>query len=557
MKRLGLFLLLTAVLALPFTTAWGQSASAKDTIVIRGLGNITNFNPALSQDGASLQAYNLLWPPPYEVDSKSGTPMPGLTSWVVSDDGLTYTFTIRKDANWSDGKPITSADMKFVIDAVQSPQVKSGLKANAQYIKEVKVVDDKTYQIILSQASCTALSDFEFFRFMPSYRFKSDFSDFETNTITTNPDISGGPYILVEAKPDQYQRYKANPTYWKGAPKIPFLINQVLQDPTLMLQALQAGSVDYANMQGDLFEQLTNKDNLNYKTFPQVTVSFLMLNWADPTDPQPAYDKAGNPVQQKPHPIFSDVRVRQAVAMGYNKEDILKTLGGKDGGTLLLGAVIPTLTWAYNTDVQPYSYDPVKAGQLLDEAGWKMNPATNIREKDGKPLQFTITYSDLIKSFETTALVAQDELKQIGMDVQVKKEEWSAYLQDVYFGQKFDASPISNSGSGGAPDPNDFMTLLYSKNDVPGAGSNPTSYVNTKVDQLIDQARTVKGCSMDERAKIYKQIQQITHDDVAYDFTFTPNLYQIMNKRVGNFNPGPLWVYYGYTDHVGEWTLGK
>jgi peptide/nickel transport system substrate-binding protein len=555
MKHFLSLLILVTLIAFPLSAVAGQGAA--DTVVIRGLGNITTFNPVLAGDGASLQAYSILWPAPAETDSETGKLLPGLTSWKVSDDGLTYTFTIRKDANWSDGKPITSADMKFVIDAIKSDKVKTGQKANAELIKDVKIVDDKTYQIVLSQASCTAMSDFAGFRFLPSYRFKEDFSDFETNTLNTKPDISGGPYILEDWKPDEYQRYKANPTYWKGQPHIAHLVNRVLQDPTLMLQALQAGEIDYANMQGDLFQQLTKKDNLQFKAFPQITVSFLMLNWADPTDPQPAYDKDGKPVQQKPHPIFSDKRVRQAVAMGYNKEDILKTMGGKEGGTLLVGPVVPALTWAYNTAISPYPYDPKKAAALLDEAGWKLNASTGIREKNGKPLKFDIAYSDLIKSFETTALVAQDQLKQLGMDVTLKKMEWAAYIKEVYLGQKFDASPISNSGTGVGPDPNDFLQLVYSKSDVPGSGSNPPSYVNPAVDKLIEQGRTVKGCGESERAKIYKDLQRITHDDVAYDWTFTPNLYQIATKRIGNFKPSALWVYYGYSDHVQEWTINK
>src|SRR5690242_17156243 len=118
MKRLLTLMILLALIGIPLTTASGQGQG--DTIVIRGLGNITSFNPVLGQDGASLQAYNILWPPPMETDSETGKAIPGLTSWKVSDDGLTYTFTIRKEANWSDGKPITSADMKFVIEAVKS-----------------------------------------------------------------------------------------------------------------------------------------------------------------------------------------------------------------------------------------------------------------------------------------------------------------------------------------------------------------------------------------------------------------------------------------------------
>jgi len=555
MRHLKLLFLLFVFVILPLTTVWAQDA---ETIVIRGLGNITTFNPVLAGDGASFQAYSLLWPPPFEVDSTTGEVVPGLTSWTISDDGLTYTFTIRDDAVWSDGTPITSADMKLPIDATQSDAIESSLKPNAALFESVNIIDDKNYEIVLSQVNCAALTDFGAFRFMPAHRFAADLSDFATNELNTNPDISGGPYILDEWLPDEYQSYHANPTYWKGEPAIPFLVNRVLEDPTLMLQGLQAGEVDYANMQGDLFEQIIDKDVLQFQAFPQITVSFLALNWADPTDPQPAYAEDGTLNEQKPHPLFSDLNVRKAVAMGYNKQDILDTLG-ENGGTRLFGFVVPTLAWAYNSDVDPYPYDPDAAMALLEESGWVDSDGDGIREKDGQKLAFTISYSDLIKSFETTALVAQDQLGDIGFEVTLNKMEWGNYIAEAYYGQKFDATPISNSGGTGGPsDPNEFSSLVISSQDVPGGGGNNiTSYVNPEVDALIEQARSVPGCSTEERGALYKEAQRIMHEDVAYDWTFTPNIYQIASARVQNFVPGPGWVYYGYTDHVAEWSIGE
>src|SRR5690606_32815454 len=99
----------------------------------------------------------------------------------------------------------------------------------------------------------------------------------------------------------------------------PFLINRVIGEQAIAIQAIQAGEIDYTYFQGDLFEQIQNKDDLQYAAFPQVSVNFLSLNWVDPTNPQAAYDEAGNPIAQTPHPLFSDISVRQAVAMGWNK----------------------------------------------------------------------------------------------------------------------------------------------------------------------------------------------------------------------------------------------
>ncbi len=563
MRRLilAVFLVLV-VLAVPLAAVLGQDS---DTIIIRGFGNLVTFNPALSSDGASTQAFALLFPLPFETDRFTGEPIPGLTSYEISDDGLTYTFTIRDDAFWSDGTPITSADMKFVIEAVQSDQVASVWENNVDSIEAVNIIDDKTYEIVLKDVNCAALTDLGGIRFLPSHRFAPDFSDFNDNPLNQNPDISGGPYILEEWVPDEFQRFRANPTYWRGEPPIPFLINRVIGGQAQAILSIQSGEIDYTYFQGDLFEQIADRSNLQWEIFPQFSVNFMSLNWADPNNPQPAYDADGNPVEQTPHPLFSDVNVRKAVAMGYNKADILETLGGPQGGTPLVSFVHPSITWAYNSDLSPYPYDPEMAKQLLEEAGWVDTDGDGVREcrgcataEEGTPLAFTISYSDILKFFETTALVAQDQLNQIGFQVDLRKVEWANYITDVYFGQQYDATPMSNSGgAGGPPDPNFFASLVRSTEDTPGSGNNLSSYVNPEVDRLLQEALTVPGCDQAQRAEIYKEIQRILYEDVAYDWTFVPNIWQTANKRVLNFNPGPSWVFYGYTSWLWEWELAN
>ena len=549
MKRLVLLVLLMAAV-LPIAVF----AQAKDTIVIRGFGNITNFNPELSSDGASYQAFSLLWPAPFMTDSFTGAAVPGLTSWTISPDGLTYTFKIKADAVWSDGTPITSDDMIFAINSIKSDKVNTVLESNVASIDHVTKVDDKTYDVVLKAADCAALSDLSGIRFLPSKKFAADFSDFSTNIENTQPDISGGPYILDSWTPDEGQNFHANPTYWDGAPKIPFLVNKVIGDQAVAVQAIQSGDIDYTYFQGDLFQQIADKSKLQYKSFPALSTNFLSLNFADPTNPQPAYDKDGKAVAQTPHPLFSDPVVRKAVAMGFNIDDVLTTLG-KDGGTPLVGAVAPTLGWAYDNDLQRWPYDPEGAKKLLADDGWKDTNGDGVLEKNGVKLEFTIKYSNILKHFETTALVAQDELGKIGFKVNLQLVEWANYLDEVYFGQNYDATPMSNSGGTNTPDPNDFMSLLKSTEDVPGSGNNIASYNNPDVDKLIQDARTVPGCDQAARAKIYYQIQQKAHDDVAYDFTYVPNIFQVANSRIGNFNPGPSWVFYGYTAYINKWTL--
>lgn len=552
MKRFAIVLILLLV-AIP------AIAQDEETIVIRGFGNIVTFNPAFTNDGASQQAYGLLFPTTLDVDSFSGEIIPGLTSYEVSEDGLVYTFTIREDAFWSDGTPITANDIKFVIDAGQQEDINVTYEDVVEKIVEVNVIDDKHYEVALGEVDCTALGGLQGLRFLPAHKYAADFSDFEMGDFNMNPDVSGGPYILEEWAPDEYQRFVANPDYFKGAPNIPYLINRVIGEQSLAIQGIQSGEIDYTYFQGDLFEQIQSLDGLQYQSFPQVSVNFLALNWVDPTDPKAAYDEDGNLVEQTPHPLFSDVRVRQAVAMGWNKLDVIETLGGAEGGTPLVGVVAPAFAWAYNNDVEVWPYDPDAAMALLDEAGWTDSDGDGVREcngcetaEEGTPLAFTIRYSDILQLFETSVLVAQDQLNQIGFDVSLELLEWSNYIPEVYRGQQFDATAMSNST---ATDPDTFTTLLYSYQDVPNGGNNLTSYINPEVDALIEQARVVPNCDQAERAEIYYQIQQITHDDVAYDWTFVPNLFHVANNRIGGFEPGPTWVFYGYVNHVHEWTL--
>src|SRR5690606_27333113 len=137
---------------------------------------------------------------------------------------------------------------------------------------------------------CAILSDLSAIRFLPAHRFAADFSDFETNPLNTNPDISGGPYILEEWAPDEGQRFRANPDHWAGAPNIPYLVNRVIGDQAVAVQGIQSGEIDYTYFQGDLFQQIADKGNLQFESFPALTINFLALNWADPTNPQDAYD---------------------------------------------------------------------------------------------------------------------------------------------------------------------------------------------------------------------------------------------------------------------------
>lgn len=523
MRRLSLLVLLLLTV-IPLSLTLGQSS---DTLVFAHTGNPASLNPIYDLSVTESVPVSLLFAPMFDRDPATGTPIPGLTSWTTSDDGLVYTFTIRDDANWSDGTPITSADAKFTLEAVKSPLTETSGIGSINGIQSVDIVDDKTFTVTFGEVDCASFANSNV-RFVPAHMFAPDYSDFKDNPYNSAPTVTSGPYLFDEWLPDEVVRLHANPDYWKGKPNIENIVLRILAEPSVLIQSLEAGESDYAWMQTNQLELFSSLDAFNIIVTPTNQILHLSMNWGDPNNPMAAYDENGNLVEQAPNFALSDVRVRQAIAMGYDKSAILATLG-ENGGQLVGSYLYPT-SWAYNADIQPWPYDPEAAAALLDEAGWVMNDATGIREKDGVPLQLELKGTSITELLENTALVVQDQLGDIGIEVTIDSPEYNVWVGDL-LGQKYDlAVPMSGIGI----DPNGFIDVLTASTaDVPGSGLNWDSYVNPHLDELADQARTVPGCSNEERLPYLREMQQIVHDDVAKDYILVTNQAFVMNKRIG------------------------
>lgn len=511
----------------------------EDAILLRSTlsGDITNLNPIFTSDSASIDVAGFLWAGLYDTDPETALPIPDLATWEVSEDGLTYSFTIRDDAFWSDGMPIISADVDFTYRAIVAEDIPSPRKGAVELIDTINIIDDKNFEVVLSSPNCTVWGNtFNALTPIPSHVFAEDFSDLDGNPFNTEPTVTSGPYVVDEWQPDEYVRLVENSAFYGGDPNIPQVFNRVLVDTTIINQSLLTQEIDYAYMYPDQLEQLGGPDFITPHVFPLNNTPMLIMNWANPENPQSAYDEDGNLVEQDPNTFFSDVRVRQAVAMGYDKSAVLQTLG-PDGGLLVGGPVTPSFGWAMSEDFAGYSYDPERAAELLDEAGWLMNEATGVREKDGVPFEVNLIYAPLVDLYTNIALIAQDQLGQLGIKLNVDTMEWSAYLTDVLLAQDFDITIV---GFGGGTEVDGIAyNILLSENDVAGSGFNLTSYVNPRVDELLKEGRTLAGCDPDARAAIYQELQDIVKEDVAYDFTVVTNQVHVMNSRVDNYQPGP------------------
>jgi peptide/nickel transport system substrate-binding protein len=431
-------------------------------------------------------------------------------------------------------------------DKVQSPR-----KSDMAAIKSVEVKDDKTVVVTVKSVNCTIWGNaFGSLVPLPSFKFKADFSDFMTNPWNTAPDVSSGPYVFAERKAGEFVRLTANKNYYEGAPKIPTALFRIIADPATVNQALQTDNIDYAFMYPDQLEQLQSKEKFNTWLFPNNNTPIVVMNWQDSETPQAAIDKDGKPVTLKPNKFFADKRVRQAIAMGYDKNALTQTLGKNSGSVPLTGPITPAFSGVYDVSaVKPWPYDPKKAAELLDEAGWKLG-ADGVRVKDGVRFELELKYSKLVDLWSNIAAIMQDQLGQIGIKLKVTEMEWSAYLSTVLLPFKYDITIV---GFGGGTEVDGIAyNLLHSKNAVPSQGFNIASYVNPKMDELLDKARTFPGCKVADRAPLYAEIQQIAHDDVAYEWTVSTTQVNVMNKRI-------LDIKYGQwgTNPVVQWSIAK
>lgn len=530
----------------------GLNAQDANTLVFAHVGNPASLSPMYDLSTTELVPTSLLFAPLYDRDPQTGVPIPGLTTWELSEDGLVYTFTIREDAVWSDGTPITSADAKFTMEAYNSPEVAATAPRSFQDVKSITIIDDKTFQVELNQVNCANLVVANL-RLIPAHRFNGEYAGFQENPFNNAPDVVSGPYLLEEWVPDEYLRFTANPNYFKGEPQIKNIILRIIADPEVRIQSLESGESDYAVMQPEQLEQFTSLENFNTVLIPTDQILHISMNWADPTNPQPAYDEDGNPIEQTPHPILGDVRVRQAIAMGYDREAVLASLG-ENGGTLV-ASFFPPSSWAHDPELQPWSYDPERAAQLLDEAGWVVNPDTGIREKDGVPMKLTIHSTSIIAMLEQTALILQDYLTRLNMQVDIVTPEYNVWASDL-LGQTYDLA-VPSSGRGLDPSANiDGFTV--SERDIPVTGLNWDSYVNARVDELAVLGRSVPSCAIEDRLPYYREIERIIHEEVAKDYILVSNQVFVFNKRVQGYNLG-----YGNTrtatffPGVETWTLSQ
>jgi peptide/nickel transport system substrate-binding protein len=534
-----------------------------------GFLNLASFadaeilSPLLSSDSASSDFHGLLFDPPFDTDPWTGETIPNMVeSWEVTDGNLTVTFHVREGMLWSDGEPITANDFKFMFDALMAT-LDDGTPALAEsprldmveYVDTIELIDDYTLKVTYTEPICTNFESLSL-SWLPSHVFLADpdfeFADLSEHEFNWEPTVFSGPFMFQEWVKDDHYTVVRNPDYWKGAPYLDGVVTRIVANATVEKEMLKAGETDIAGIDPKYLTEMEEVEDLDIYKFFRTAYDYIGLQQGDPNDPQPRLNEDGTLNENHgTHPIFSKKEVRQALVYATDRTSIINKV--RMGQAAPLQAhIIPTYGWAYNDQLEPREYDPERAAQMLDDAGWVLNEETGIREcqgcgttEDGTPMKVNLKTNAGNEVREQIIAIVQQQWGDVGVDVEIETMEWNAYVGTL-LGQNFDAVVIGWTGV----DP-DNETLFFAKYDQPGGGFNFTSYYNPDYEPLELEAKTVEGCSYEDRGAIYKQIQEIFYDEQPYIWLYATRAITVINDRIGGINPAPWSTFY----NIEEWYI--
>jgi peptide/nickel transport system substrate-binding protein len=587
MRKLFKYLLVGAAVsltgALAIVPAVAQDGPGQGGIIIEATfsGDPASFNPIIASDTASRRIIGRIFPGFLAADPSQGIIVPSepgnplaanalVSGWTVSEDGTTYTFTLRQDLTWNDGTPITAADSIYTWNAIQAGGqniVSTPLTYVLDSIASVEAIDDYTIVVTFNSAECTALNYAAAIAPVPSHILPSDLSALNDDPFNLSPQVTSGPFNFGEIRPSEQVSLLANQNYTDAAlgyvsPE-GFIYKQV-PDQTVVVEQFLAGEtnvIDNApvNRRSDIYAAADAGSKQVYR-FPGVAWDYLALNTADPDNPQNGADANGNPIDQGHHPIFGDPRVRTALSRGLDVDAMVDAaLFGE--GSRMTSFIIPA-SWAYHTELPPIAYDPAAASALLDEAGWvdhDNNPATPriaqgaMYSPDGTPLRFTLFTNQGNSRREAIGTLVQDQLAQIGVQVDFQTIDFNTLL-DIMDSQTFDSFILG--WRNGYPDDPDVTQLFTPVGDVVGGGSNDVSYYNARfveLNTLAKSATSTNGCDPEVRAGFYREMQEIFQQDLPYVPLFTQDG---MYGADASLSP---WTPYGGGENlywnVDQWTF--
>lgn len=486
---------------------------SNDMYVVSSIGDAIFLNPVLASDSASSAVNSYIYNGLLKYDKDLNLICDLAENYHVSQDGLKIKFNLKKNILWHDGEKFTVKDVKFTFDKLTDPNTRTPFSSDYLMVKKFEIVDDYSFVVTYDQPFAPILESWAM-GIIPEHVFRNE--DINTSEYNRNP-VGTGPYIFKKWITDQKIVLEANPNYYEGVPKIKVLLFRVIPDQSVQFLELRTETIDELSLTPDQWNAYESFFK-NYTKFRYPAFSFTFL---------------GFNLEKQP---YNNIKFRQAINYAIDKKDIIT--GVLSGMAKSAQGVFPPQSWAYK-EVEPYEYNPQKAIDLLLSIGFSKSQDGKLLY-NGKDFEINIITNQGNKSRELTAQIIQEQLKKIGLAVNIRILEWSTFLNQYVNKKNFDALIL---GWNTAVDPDQF-SLWHSSQSEQGQ-YNFMSYKNNEVDELLIKARTT--FNKDERIKCYHKIQDIMRDDPPCIFLYYPENLVCVHKRFKNVELAPAgigWNFY-------------
>ena len=457
---------------------------------------------------------------------KDLAPAPDLAaSWETAADGLAWTFKLRSDVKWSDGKQFTADDVAFTFnDVVLKKELAANGAGNFSAVKSVTVIDPTTVRFDLLRPFAALASYLAYNAgLLPKHILSAD--PLKTASFNKGVPVSTGPFKVDKYTAGQSVSLVRNESYFGTKPYLDRVVFSVVPDPNT--QIAQALSGDLSIMLLDdkaAVDRVKSASNLVVASRPLVQYYWLALNQTDAR--------------------FNDVKVRQAFVNAIDRQAIIKSVE-QGFGSIANSAISPALKAYYDPSLASrYPFDPAKAKALLAEAGWTPG-ADGILTKGGQPFRFTMDVGQKGPLEPVNALIQQD-LKKVGVQVDLNTMEWNSYIQKVVVRRDYTATV------NWWVYPSDPDVFPYYHSSAAGKGFNIPGVKDPKLDDILTRGQATSDVA--KRKVIYQELQTYMADTLPYLFLWYPEEVDVFSSSLKGV---PELGLRDGMHYIGEWWLAK
>jgi peptide/nickel transport system substrate-binding protein len=491
--------------------AAGQSSPTPEpepvSFVVGVIGDLNSVNIFRQIDSNESFVSGLMYDGLLRLGQKDYEPEGELADrWVVSEDGLTWTFHIRDGVTWSDGVPITADDFVWTANFIIDHDISSWTDGY-RFTESIEATDDQT--IVWKTTRPTLIPGLPGYNLILPKHIWGEFTERELKDFKNFPNpVASGPFNLVEWEQGEYWRMEARDDYWQGRPKIDEILFRVYNTDESVVQALISGAIDYTSIPtAALFNRVEGQPNI--ATAVDSAEAFWHMSFNVVDDPK-----------STAHPAILNQTFRQAVARAIDRTTLIDRVvrGYATPGSTPIPPIYDYWHWEPPPDVAA-GFDPAESNRMLDDAGFMDTDGDGVREMPGGGDSLRLRL--FVESSDSDGIKAapfiREWLGDIGVEASIKTFT-DTKLYDLWYGFDWDML-IYSWGTG--PDP-DFLLSTFTT-DQCGYWSD-TCYANPEFDDLYQEQQTT--LDREERREIIFEMQEMLYEDMPQIVLWYPNSFE-------------------------------